>query len=190
MSDTPESVEDATANRDLPPKLVIPSELIEDIPEEKRDLLIQYVQRSLHIEHFSGPLPPPGLLAKYELDVQRVIVDEAVEHRVHRTVLESRGQMMYFAREILGLLFGFVLAFALIVGSVQGMLAGHSAEGLIQIGGTVVLVLGAFLYTDYVKRADRKVRQAQQGQSAELQIRDSTSNDPDQDRAKLEGIYE
>lgn len=183
MTGTPDSKEDALSEQDSPPVLQIPSELIKDIPEEQRDQLIKYVRQSLHVEHFSGPLPPPSVLSQYEYDVQKVIVDEAVENRVHRTVLESRGQMMYFAREILGLLFGFVLALSLIVGGLQSVLAGRSGEGLVGIGGTVVLVVGAFLYTDHKKRSERNERQLQNDQSTDLDL-----SNPESDGGKREKV--
>ena len=187
MSDTPETKEDAPRNPDLLSELDIPSELIEDIPEAQRDQLIQHVKRSLRVEHFSGPLPPPSLLSQYEHDVQRVIVDEAVENRIHRTTLESRGQLMFFLKEMVGQLFGFVLAIALIVGSVQSVLAGHRVEGLVGIGGTVSLVVGAFLYTDHKKRLDRKEQQALQDESGKHDTPDSAIESGQQSSMLTEG---
>ena len=189
MSSTPETSNEASGHETPPLDLAIPPELIQDIPEEQRDLLIQYVKQSLHVEHFSGPLPPPNLLSQYEPDVQRLIVNEAVENRLHRTVLESRGQIMYFAREILGLLFGFVLALVLIVGSVQSVLAARSVEGLIGIGGAVSLVVGAFLYTDHKQRSDRKERQALREPSTTDKLPDSDADIDERESKTSEGIH-
>ena len=187
MSSTPETSNEASGHETPPLDLAIPPELIQDIPEEQRDLLIQYVKQSLHVEHFSGPLPPPNLLSQYEPDVQRLIVNEAVENRLHRTVLESRGQIMYFAREILGLLFGFVLALVLIVGSVQSVLAAHSVEGLIGIGGAVSLVVGAFLYTDHKKRSQRNERPVLQDPPGDADLTNSEMERDERAKKTLEG---
>ncbi len=145
-----------------PPDLAIPAELTQNIPEEQRDKLIQFVTERSYVEHFSGPIPPPSLLGQYDPDVQRIIVNESVEHRLHRTTLENRGQQMYFAREILGLLFGFILALIMIVGSIQSVQSGFGVEGLIGIGGAVTGIAGTFLFADHKKRSDRKERQALQ----------------------------
>lgn len=174
MSDSPESRDDAPEIGDSPQEeLAIPSELIEDIPEEQRDKVIQYVKQSLRVERFSGPLPPPSVLALYEPEVQKTIVNESVENRIHRTSVEKRGQTMFFVREIAGLLFGFILALVVIVGSIQSIQSGYNVEGLVGIVGAVSLVVGAFLYTDHKKRSDRKELQKLQDQSNSLDAPDS-----------------
>ena len=147
-------------NDNPPPDLGKKSEFIKNIPEEQRDMLIQHVKQSLTVEHFSGPLPSADELAKYAPEVQRIIVNESVENRIHRTTLEDRGQKMYFAREMIGLLFGFVLALIMIIGSIQSVQSGYGVEGLIGIGGAVTGIAGTFLFTDYKKRSDRRERQA------------------------------
>ena len=162
MSGKPDSRAGATGNDNLPPYLATLSEHIQSIPEEQRDRLIEYIKKSLTFEDFSIPLPPPSLLAQYDPDVQQIIFNEAVEHRRHRTTLEAREQKIYYARKMIGLLFGSVLTLILIVGSIHIILAGYSAEGLFGIGGAVTGIAGTFLFADHKKRSDRKERQALQ----------------------------
>lgn len=149
--------------------LSVPPELLENIPEEQRDRLLKYVNEAFTAEHFSGLLPPPSVLSQYEPDVQRIIFEAAVENRLHRTAVEARVQQMDFSRKILGLLFGFLLAFIMIVSSIHIIHSGYRAEGLIGIGGTVAAVAVTFIYTDRQRRSDR---QATRESSAYLEYPD------------------
>ena len=137
------------------PDQSIPSELLENIPEDLRERLAQFITESSSAENNSGSLPPPSLLAQYEPDVQRIIFDAAIENRQHRAELEARGQRIEFYRRILGLLFGFVLAFVVIISSLHIILSGQSAVGLIGLGMTVVASATAFVYTDRQRLRDR-----------------------------------
>ena len=145
----------STGNEIPTPDYSIPSELLENIPEDLRERLAQFITQSSSAEQNSGILPPPSLLAQYEPDVQRIIFDAAVENRRHLAELDAREQRIEFYRRILGLLFGFVLAFVVIISSLHIILSGHSAVGLIGLSTTVVASATAFVYTDRQRRSDR-----------------------------------
>ena len=81
-------------------------------------------------------LPSADELAKYPAEIQRIIAIEWVENRKHRTATEARRQRFGFVLQVFGLVFGFILALSLIVGSVHIILSGYSNEGLFGIGGT------------------------------------------------------
>ena len=187
MSGKPDSRADATGNDNLPPYLATLSEHIQSIPEEQRDRLIEYIKKSLTFDDFSIPLPPPSLLAQYDPDVQQIIFNEAVEHRRHRTTLEAREQKIYYARKMIGLLFGSVLTLILIVGSIHIILAGYSAEGLFGIGGAATGIAGAFLYTDYKKRSERKEFQARQKPATHAELPDSDTESGGHEKQTKEG---
>ena len=87
--------------------------------------------------------------------------------------MEVRAQQIDFSRKILGLLFGFLLALIMMVSSMHIILLGYSAEELIGIGGTVVAIVGAFVYTDSQKRNVRRHRQAPQDQLTPAVVTDS-----------------
>ena len=145
-----------SAGDEIPtPNYSVSSELLENMPEDLRDRLAQFISQSSSAEYFSGLLPPPSLLAQYEPDVQRIIFDAAIENRKHRAALEAREQRIEFYRRILGLLFGFVLALVVIISSLHIILSGHSTEGLIGLGVTVVASATAFVYTDLQRRRYR-----------------------------------
>ena len=130
------------------------SEWLENIPEDLRGRLAQFIGQNYPSEHNASLLPPPNLFAKYEPDVQRIIFDAAVENRKHQAALEARGQRIEFYRRVLGLLFGFVLALIMIIGSLHIILSGQSTVGLIGLGVTLAASATAFVYTDLQRRSD------------------------------------
>lgn len=156
MSVTPS---DAYENDMTSPDQSLPSELLENIPEDLRDRLAHFLGQSSGVESFTGLLPPPSLLAQYEPDVQRIIFEAAVENRKHRTALEARGQQIEFYRKVLGLLFGFALALVIIVSSIHIILSGHRVEGLIGIGATMLAATATFVYTDRQRLRESAVEQ-------------------------------
>lgn len=78
-------------------KIPISPELLEAIPEEKREELIQQISEySLHVEHvFSGPLPPPKMIKEYQQIVPgngEIIFDSFVQQQKHRIEMEKQSQ--------------------------------------------------------------------------------------------------
>ncbi len=110
--------------------------------------------QSASADNFFGPLPPPGLLAQYEPDVQQLILDAAVKDRRDQAAMEVRQERIDFYRRILGMLVCFVLALAVIISSFHLILTGHSAEGVIVLGMPVAVAATSFVYTDFQRRRD------------------------------------
>ena len=135
--------------------LQVPQELLDDIPEELRADFVQFFSHIQISRHFSGPLPPPSIFNQYDNNARQVILAESVKQRQHRADTESRGQILFFVRDILSLLIAFALAFRLIDGSINSIQQGQSIEGLLGIGGTVAVIAGAFLYRDRKRRRDQ-----------------------------------
>lgn len=163
----------------------LPSDFLENIPEDLRDRLAQFLGQSSSVESITGLLPPPSLFAQYEPDVQRIIFEAAVENRKHRTALEARGQQIEFYQKVLGLLFGFVLALVILVSSLHIILSGHRAEGLIGIGATVMAALATFFYT---YRESLRERVAVEEPSASLDSTEHSASSGKQTRKAEEGI--
>ena len=128
------------------PDLPIPRELLDDIPEERRRELRQYVQGVIHVEQTSGHLPPPGMLAAYNPEVQQVIVDEFVAHRQHRNQLEQDFVQATIRQDRLNLGLGFILALSLILCGTAVILAGHSTAGLALIAADAIAIAGIYIY--------------------------------------------
>ncbi|MCY3832823.1 MAG: hypothetical protein OXG85_07380 [Chloroflexi bacterium] len=138
-----ESFSQERANR--LPDVPIPPELIQDIPEEKRRELIQYVN-SIYVEHSSGPMPPPSMLASYTPEVQQIIVDESVQHGRHRMTLEQRVIDASIHQERRGMWLGFVLALSLILCGTAIILSGYSAEGLALIAADALAIAVVYVH--------------------------------------------
>jgi uncharacterized membrane protein len=93
---------------------------------------------------FSGPLPPPDVLAGYNDAVPNGadrIVKLAEEQAAHRRHLESRGQLLLFAFAVIALVGGIVL-----------IALGESAGGLVPVIGAIGGLGGLFVYREYVTR--------------------------------------
>ncbi len=150
-----EGAESAPGSDKPGPELPIPSHILEDIPKERRAELRQFANEITYVERFSGPIPPPEVLNQYDGEVQRAIVNEAVENRKHRTGMQSRSQALLFVWDLLTLGAAFVLAYRLIDGSIGIIQQGQIIEGLLGIGATVSVVVGAFLLRNRNRRSER-----------------------------------
>ncbi len=147
-------------------QISLPREVIESLPEELRDESPEKItEYFLSVERIRSPIIPPWLLNQYSTEVQKIIVGEVPERRRHRTKLESRRQILSFTLDMLKLLAAFISVVLLITGSIEIIKSGQSVEGLLGIGGTVTLVVGAFLYTDHNRRKDKNESSAEKNQS-------------------------
>lgn len=98
---------------------------------------------------FSGPLPPPEMLAQYDAVLPGSadrIVKMAEDQSSHRRRIESRGQI-----------FGFVLVLVAIVGGIGLILDGRSAEGLVPLIGALAGLAGIFVYGEYRAHQARRI---------------------------------
>jgi uncharacterized membrane protein len=100
-------------------------------------------------EHFSGPLPPPEMLQRYN-DVApgmaERIVALAEKQSDHRRSLESQVVNGNERRANRGQWMAFILAFAGIIAGVYLTMSGKSTEGLIAILGPLAGIVGIFVY--------------------------------------------
>jgi uncharacterized membrane protein len=98
---------------------------------------------------FSGPLPPPEILARYNdalPDGADRIVKLAEEQSKHRRLMESRGQV-----------FAFTLALVAILAGVGLILDGKSAEGLVPLIGAIGGLVGIFVYGEVRAHKARQI---------------------------------
>lgn len=99
-------------------------------------------------EHFSGPLPPPSILAKYDEIVpgaaNRIILKFEAQTE-HRMTLEKSVVKTGNIKELVGLVLAFVVAMTAIVGGIVTAIMGTPfLGGSLSFAGLAVLV-GAFL---------------------------------------------
>lgn len=107
-------------------------------------------QITAHAAHFSGPLPPPEILVRYNEAVPggaERIVAMAESQSKHRQSLEKSVVDTNCSTQGTGPVYGFIICMTAIVGGIYLIHSGKSPEGLTSIigalGGLVtVFVLG------------------------------------------------
>ena len=105
---------------------------------------------------FSGPLPPPEILAKYNEALpglaERIIcmAEQQAKHRqsIEKTVIDSNA----FVQKV-GPFLGFVVAMTAVIGGTILVLKGKDGYGLAAIIGALASLAGVFIYG---KRHQRK----------------------------------
>jgi uncharacterized membrane protein len=106
------------------------------------------VVRILAERAFSGPLPPPEILAQYNHAAPEGgnrIMKMAEDQSAHRRQIERRGQI-----------FAFLLAFLAIAGGIGLIADGKSAEGLVPLVAALGGLLGVFIYGEIQSRKERR----------------------------------
>lgn len=118
-----------------------------DVSEEEKERLIEVVRVSQST--FSGPLPPPEILAHYNdvvSDGAERIMKMAENQANHRMGLEKTAVRSQLSQSKKGQIFGFIIAILLIGSSVYSAISGH--EGLAKVlGGSTILGLVAMFVT-------------------------------------------
>ena len=118
---------------------------------------------SVRGEHFSGPLPPPDVLRRYDEIFpglgERIVAmaENQSRHRqgLEKTVVEGRA-----ANERRGQTYGFILAPLIGLGSIGIIAIGRSTEGLSIILGELAALVGVFIYGR--KRQERELAEKRQ----------------------------
>jgi uncharacterized membrane protein len=108
---------------------------------------------------FSGPLPPPTILAQYDRIVPGAaerIITMAEEQSRHRRSMESQRVVSDITDARLGLRYGLVIGLAAIIGGVTISLAGHPIVGTIFGGAFIVALVGTFVYGSQQRGRERE----------------------------------
>ncbi|MBI3970715.1 MAG: DUF2335 domain-containing protein [Chloroflexi bacterium] len=108
---------------------------------------------------FSGPLPHPSLLARYnevvENGAERVFA-MAERNQAHRHRLESRVVDSEIRTSYLGLGAALIVSLAGIGAGVYAISLGRVIEGAGIIGGTLASMVGTFVYGSRSRRKERE----------------------------------
>jgi uncharacterized membrane protein len=98
---------------------------------------------------FSGPLPPPEVLERYNLTLpgaaERIIKMAESQHE-HRMDLESRVIQANIKAQKLGTVLGFVVAVIAVAGGLWLVHEGKSIAGVATVITSVAALVGAFAY--------------------------------------------
>ena len=112
-------------------------------------------------QSFSGPLPPPEVLAQYDElmpgGAQRII-SLAEEQARHRMGLENFVVKSESTRSFQGLVAGVVVAISFLLGAVVLGLNGQPTAGTIIGTVDIVSLASVFVYGNVSRRQERQVR--------------------------------
>ena len=105
---------------------------------------------------FSGPLPPPDILVKYNSVVPNAaerIITMAETQAAHRQRIESKVIESNIKNSRLGLHYGLIIGLASVLGGVVCIMYAH------EIGGTgLSSLVGVFVYGSIQKKKERENR--------------------------------
>ncbi len=134
------------------------------------------MQAAIEVSRYSGPLPPPENLAKYEQILPGSadrIIRMAEQQAMHRQHLEKLVLGSNATAQKWGLGCAFIIAMSAIWGGVWLSLKGMSGEGLAAIIGALVALVAVFVYG----KADQK-KELQKKAEELIPTHDSPSVDP------------
>jgi uncharacterized membrane protein len=114
----------------------------------------------LHAEStsFSGPIPPPGILEKYNEIIPNGaerIMAMAEKQSAHRESIEKRVIDGEVASQTRGSWFAFIITVLAISGGVFLIEQGKSASGLTTIITSVAGLVGVFVYSKQEQKKER-----------------------------------
>ena len=137
--------------------------------ENERQELVQIEQ---HVAYYSGPLPPPKMMRDYE---------EILPGSADRILSSAERRQRDHARyELLGLVFGFVAALALIGLSAYAIALGFAWQSVGVVIGSIAGTAGTFIYSNQARRKElREKRAALQQPSKPSKLPDATDTSVD-----------
>lgn len=115
--------------------------------------------RMVTVEQFSGPLPHPSILEKYEQVVQGSadrIIKKFEQQTDHRQKLEKAVIYSDMQRANLGLIFAFIIAMTTIIGGIYAALQGQQLFGGSLSFTGLALLVGAFLTDKYAQSKSKE----------------------------------
>jgi len=153
-------VSDSPLNEEPLEDSLIPPELIEYIPEDKRE---EVLSRIVLQEQYSGTLAHPRIVAGYERYLPGStdrILSMAEEQQKHRVQMEDRGQQAAIERDKRAMNRGFVLALVLMLLSAFALYLGSDLVGFGFVATSVVSLAGVFLYSHHSTRQELREKRA------------------------------
>ncbi len=113
-------------------------------------------------EHFSGPLPPPSVLARFDHVVpgaaERILL-MAEQQSAHRRELERKVVASDIARAKWGQVLGFIIAIVGLAASTLIAIYGSAVTGGVVGAGTLAALVGVFMYGAKVRSDERMEKQ-------------------------------
>lgn len=113
------------------------------------------------VTQYSGPLPPPELLAQYQAVIPGLadrLIDRFEKQSDHRMELETFTIRQDAFRANMGVICGLIVALVMIAASWDVMRHGQALAGSLLAGTTIVSLVGVFVYGSISRTAERKDR--------------------------------
>lgn len=121
-------------------------------------------QFAITAHHFSGPLPPPEILRKYDEllpgSAERIIA-MAERQGAHRQGLESEVVKSNCKNERLGMVFGFIICVMAIAAGIYAVTMGKEGFGIAAIISALAAPMAVFIYGK--SRQKKDLQASQQG---------------------------
>ncbi len=127
----------------------------DNLPSDKKQKLLH--ELVVTGEQFSGPLPPPQILAGYDRvypGAAKKIVNQAMMQTTHRMSLESKVVQSNITNERLGVVLAFILASFMIIGGFVLILNGQNVAGFALVLGQAAILIYNF-YSQKSKESNR-----------------------------------
>lgn len=110
-------------------------------------------------QSFSGPIPPPELLEKYNDVIPNAaerILAMAEKQQEHRQALERKVVFANAEAQKQGMYLGFIIVMAAIIGGTWLIAKGKELTGLVSVITALVGLVGVFAYGKYEQKKDLK----------------------------------
>jgi len=127
-------------------------------PPPQSEASHKLVQSRIETEIFSGPIPPPNLLAKYNDIIPNGadrILAMAERQSAHRESLESKVVNGNLSNQKTGTIFGFILCLVVILGGVYIMAIGRNGWGFAAILSALASLATVFAVSRSQQRKER-----------------------------------
>lgn len=128
-----------------------------NIPDQVKHEIISTITS---FSAFSGPIPPPEMLAQYEKifpGAAKQIVSMAQAQSNHRMAIEKKAITSATIDSKIGMIAGLIVALALIGASLKIITTGHTLSGFTVIVGTLAAIVYSFRYE--IKRGQKELNE-------------------------------
>jgi len=117
--------------------------------------------RSVSVSQYQGPIPPPSILEQYDKVVPgsaELIIQQFEKQSNHRMTLESTVIQADIKRANLGLLAGFLLCIATVIGGCVVAVLSHAGAGATIATAAVGTLAAVFVYGTASRKKERQDR--------------------------------
>src|SRR5579859_1823520 len=116
------------------------------IAEHEQNPQTQIEKSVVAHSYYSGPIPHPALLNKYDPETRKIIVSMAERQSLHRQSIEASVIASNIWNERAGMFIAAALTFFMIGGGIYLLMNNKNAVGLFLVFGTSVFHAGNYIY--------------------------------------------